>query len=143
MSLAMSFINTFGRTIVGLDIYAMETKNADPKLFEGIRLCGGELHTDTTSFRGKVYESLVQWMTGDEVTLYQEVVPFDDLRKLADQFAFFFQENPDDVKAQELLNDLFYNTKQTDYAHTVDEVRNLSKFFNICLDNNLHLRGWW
>ena len=139
----MSFINTFGRTIVGLDIYALETKNADPKLFEGIRLCGGELHTDTTSFRGKVYESLVQWMTGDEVTLYQEVVPFDDLRKLADQFALFFEENPDDVKAQELLNDIFYNTKQTDYAHTVDEVRNLSKFFNICLDNNLHLRGWW
>ena len=125
---------------MGLDIYAMETKNADPKLFEGIRLCGGELHT---SFRGKVYESLVQWMTGDEVTLYQEVIPFDDLRKLADQFALFFKENPDDAKAQELLNDIFYNTKQTDYAHTVDEVRNLSKFFNICLDNNLHLRGWW
>lgn len=128
---------------MGLDIYAMENKHADPKLFDGIRLCGDELHTDNTSFRGKVYESLVQWITGDEVTLYQEVVPFDDLRRLVDQFAMFFAENPDDTKAQELLNDLFYNTKQLDYAHTVDEVRNLLKFFTVCLDNDLHLRGWW
>lgn len=128
---------------MGLDIYAMETKQADPKLFEGIKLCGGELHSDATSFRGKVYESLVQWMTGDEVTLYQEVISFDDLRKLSYQFDLFFEENPDDTQAQELLNDLFYNTKQIDYAHTVDEVRNLQKFFKVCLDNDLHLRGWW
>ena len=128
---------------MGLDIYAMETKQADPKLFDGIKLCGGELHSDATSFRGKVYESLVQWMTGDEVTLYQEVISFDDLRKLSYQFDLFFEENPDDTKAQELLNDLFYNTKQLDYAHTVDEVRNLQKFFKVCLDNDLHLRGWW
>lgn len=143
MSLATSFINSFGRTIVGLDIFAVQVTNAPAEDFKGISLCGGVFSgTGDSSFRGKVYNSFIEWVTGDEQTLYKESIDSDSVKEIRNQLSLFFVENKDPEKAQNLLDDL-HNRGIIEYSITVDEVCNLLKFFDVCVEKGYTLHGWW
>lgn len=128
---------------MGLDTFAMKIVPAPAEDFAGIELCGGMFSsTGAASFRGKVYNSFIEWVTGDEKTLYEEHTDFESVKEIRNQLALFFVENKDDTKAQELLDEI-HNNGQIDYSITVDEVRNLLKFFDVCVEKGYTLHGWW
>jgi len=128
---------------VGLDIFAMKVAPAPAEDFKGISLCGGVFSgTGDSSFRGKVYNSFIEWVTGDEQTLYKESIDSDSVKEIRNQLSLFFVENKDPEKAQNLLDDL-NNRGIIDYSITVDEVCNLLKFFDVCVEKGYTLHGWW
>lgn len=128
---------------MGLDTFAMQTVVAPAEAFDGITLCGGMFSScGSASFRGKVYDSFIQWVTGDEHTLYEQHTDFEAVKEIRNQLALFFVENKDDTKAQELLDEI-HNNAQLEYSITVDEVRNLLKFFDVCVEKGYTLHGWW
>jgi|LakMenEpi03Aug12_release.lakeMendotaPanAssembly.Ray.scaffolds.fasta_scaffold40080_9 hypothetical protein len=127
---------------MGLDIFAMKFAPAPAEDFKDINLCGGVFSTGDSSFRGKVYNSFIEWVTGDEQTLYKESIDFDSVKEIRNQLALFFVENKDADKAQDLLDEI-HNNGQIDYPIKVDEVRNLLKFFDVCVEKGYTLHGWW
>ena len=128
---------------MGLDIFAVHVTPAPAESFSGINLCGGIFSsTSNSSFRGKVYNSFIEWVTGDEQTLYKESIDSDSVKEIRNQLSLFFVENKDPEKAQNLLDDL-NNRGIIDYSITVDEVCNLLKFFDVCVEKGYTLHGWW
>lgn len=128
---------------MGLDIFAVQVINAPAEDFKDINLCGGVFSgTGDSSFRGKVYNSFIEWVTGDEQTLYKESIDSDSVKEIRNQLSLFFVENKDPEKAQNLLDDL-NNRGIIDYSITVDEVCNLLKFFDVCVEKGYTLHGWW
>lgn len=129
---------------MGLDTFAMQIVNAPDEDFQGINLCGGVFSggAGSSSFRGKIYNSFIEWITGDEKTLYEQHTNFESVKEIRNQLALFFVENKDDTKAQELLDEI-HNNGQINYPIKVDEVRNLLKFFDVCVEKGYTLHGWW
>lgn len=127
---------------MGLDIFAMKVAPAPAEDFKDINLCGGVFSTGDSSFRGKVYNSFIEWVTGDEQTLYKESIDFDSVKEIRNQLALFFVENKDADKAQDLLDEI-HNNGQINYHITVAEVRELLKFFDVCVEKGYTLHGWW
>jgi hypothetical protein len=96
----------------------------------GIRLCGGLFSDGTTSFRGKVYNDLVEQVTG--VSLYREWIPPETVREMA---AALSLRSPEEL-ARILMGE----------GHTeehVREMKDLQRFFQICAERGLGLIGWW
>lgn len=109
---------------MGLDTYAARSERegvtqADVAAFEeaGIELCGGLFSGDGGSFRGKVYSDLVRSVTG--VSLHQEWIPPETVEEMAGAFA------------------------RSVCAASDREVLELAKFFRVCAERGLGLRGWW
>jgi hypothetical protein len=95
-----------------------------------IRLCGGLFSDGTTSFRGKVYNDLVEQVTG--VSLYREWIPPETVREMA---AALSLRSPEEL-ARILMGE----------GHTeehVREMKDLQRFFQICAERGLGLIGWW
>lgn len=128
---------------MGLDTFARLDKLPAPHTdFVDVNLCGSMFTDGCSAFRGKVYNSFIEWVTGDEKTLYEEMLGYEDVKEIRNQLALFFVENKDDKKAQ-LILDTVHNNGQIDYPITVDEVRNLLKFFDICVEKGYTVHGWW
>lgn len=112
---------------MGLDTYAQpspdeELSAEDEQAFEqaGISLCGGLLSGNDGSFRGKVYDDLVYEVTGQ--SLYQEWIP------------------PEVVAA---MYQKLRSCNLSDHPDREDDIKNLRRFFKVCMDRSLGLHGWW
>jgi hypothetical protein len=121
---------------MGLDTYAARSPEGDlteedTAAFDevGVELCGGIWSGDARSFRGKVYADAVERVSG--VSLYQEWIPPETVREMADAFA---RCDPEAV-AREMSGDV--------HAPTAGEVSSLGTFFRVCADRGLGLTGWW
>ena len=127
---------------MGLDTYAFDgSKEAPDSKFEGINLCGGMFSGGGASFRGKVYNSFVNWVTNNQVDLYVEQNSTNEVSLLYNAIDEFLLGGSDkDLQAQ--LDEL-HNDGSIDYHYHVDEIRNLHKFMKVCVDNNYKLVGWW
>lgn len=107
-----------------------ELTEDDIKAFEraDIHLCGGILSGPPDSFRGKVYSDLILDVT-DEF-LYQEWIPPERVRKM---YEALIKCDPRKV-TEGSHDDRFVNELA---------IINLRKFFKVCVERNLGLRGWW
>jgi hypothetical protein len=122
---------------VGLDTYASRAPDSatlteeDGRAFDEARLtlCGGMFSGEGGSFRGKVYVDAVEHVSG--VSLYQEWIPPETVREMAEDF-----ERCDPEAVERELAGQHYET-------TADEIRELRRFFRICADRGLGLVGWW
>lgn len=119
---------------MGLDTYAMRgpgkgLTQEDLDAFEaaGIELCGGMLSGPTDSFRGKVYDDVIQEITGEG--LYDEWIPPERVKRMYEALA---KCNPEEAA-------------KGDYRYSMSEsdIINLRKFFKVCADRKLGLFGWW
>ena len=130
---------------MGLDTYAAygkdhhkydpspEASNLVPnELFPQNNLCGGMFSGGGNSFRGKVYDSWVQFCT--DVSLYEEEIPadtvaemYEELRKMTTlhYFAQFSQDG------------------HNSYDISFEEVQDLLKWFEIVKNEGATIVGWW
>ena len=115
---------------MGLDTFAARTpqdeelSEEDSRAFAGIALCGG-LHSGADgTFRGKVYASLIDGVTG--VSLYQEWIAPEVVRKMAVAF--------DACDAERVA---------VEFDRLPVECEHLRRFFEICGERGLGLIGWW
>jgi hypothetical protein len=120
---------------VGLDTFAARSperdlQKEDEQAFDAadLQLCGGMYSGSGGSFRGKVYADVVEHVSG--VSLYEEWVPPDTVRAMADAFD---RCDPDSVE-REMADGV--------YATTAVEVRELRTFFRICANRGLGLVSW-
>jgi hypothetical protein len=121
---------------MGLDTYAARSREGDltdqdTQAFEAadLQLCGGIWSGGGPSFRGKVYSDVVERVSG--VSLYEEWIPPETVREMADAFA---RCDPEAV-AREMTGEV--------HAPTAGEVATLGAFFRLCADRGLGLTGWW
>jgi hypothetical protein len=85
---------------------------------------------DGSYFRGKIYDELVRKVTG--VSLYQEWIPPETVRFMADMF-----EDRPDAKLDELL------LSQRMFEDVAGDLAYLSRFFRVCAERRLGLVGSW
>jgi hypothetical protein len=127
---------------MGLDTYAFDGKNQAPDSnFDGISLCGGMFSGSGSSFRGKVYNSFVNWVTNDQVDLYTERNSSDEVTLLYNAIDEFLLGGTSE-ELQDALDEL-HNNGDIEYHYKIDEIRDLHKFMKVCVDNNYTLVGWW
>jgi len=96
----------------------------------GIRLRGSLFSDGTVSFRGKVYNDLVERVTG--ASLYQEWIPPETVRKMAAELV---------VRSPEELARMWVGEDYTE--EHVKEMESLQQRFPICARRGLGLIGWW
>ena len=127
---------------MGLDNYAARHAEGglteeDCQAFEeaGIDLCGGLESDGTVSFRGKVYNTLVEEVTG--VRLYQEWIPPETVAEMAAAL--------NEYTAEELAEiwDEVDPLPWEDASHSPEETGHLQRFFAVCAERGLGLIGWW
>jgi hypothetical protein len=121
---------------MGLDTFARRTPDGelteeDSQAFGAVdaQLCGGIWSGDDGSFRGKVYSDVVERVS--DVSLYQEWIPPETVREMADAFARCDPE----VVARDMEGEV--------HATTASEIRSLGAFLRVCADRGLGLAGWW
>jgi len=90
-------------------------------------LCHGIFSADPWAFQGRVYNALVVEVTG--VSLDQEYIQPCTVVEMANKLGRL------DAKRIADLSDR--------YSRSVDEIRDLIKFFAICAERGLGLAGWW
>lgn len=120
---------------MGLDTYASSraaeivlSPEAEQAFEEaGIELCGGMFSGAGGSFRGKVYCGLIQAISG--VSLYEAWIPPKVVRGMLADFSALSAEDKEELADE--------------YGHSLQEVRALQDFFQICAAHNLGLIGWW
>lgn len=130
---------------MGLDNYAARhpeggLTDEDRQAFEqaGIDLCGGLESDGVVSFRGKVYDLLVQEVTG--VTLYQEWIPPEVVRQMSEALNAYSAEELAEIWDEiEPLPDF----EGTPVGHSEETTAHLQRFFAICAERGLGLIGWW
>lgn len=108
---------------MGLDSFAMiEDKQMDGKLFEHLPpvLCGGMFCDGHSSIRGKVYNEVVESITG--ISLYQEKIP-------NSQVAMIAMALEDAGHTGSGLSNKEYTT--------------LIEWFRIIHNNGGYIVGWW
>lgn len=122
---------------MGLDTYALrryppegiygKLTDEDKAAFAAanINLCGGMLsgNGDDGSFRGKVYDDLVQEVTGQ--TLYQELIDPETVKEMAQALA----------EVDPAIAGMYRMGKR--------EVTSLQRFFQVAAERGLALYGWW
>ena len=127
---------------MGLDNYAARHPEGglteeDEQAFRdaSIDLCGG-MHSDgVISFRGKWYDPLVSHVTG--VSLYQEWIPPETVREMAAAL------NRYSARRLARIWDRVWPMPWEDSRHSEREVADLQRFFAICAERGLGLKGWW
>jgi hypothetical protein len=119
---------------MGLDSYwSMPDKSKPPVVELDPPLCGGfvtDSGADSASFRGKVYASLINAVTG--VSLYQDEIPNEEIKRMADKLEAF---DPCEgvIREGAVFRRIF----------PPDEVRSLVKSFRYHADLGCTLCGWW
>ena len=130
---------------MGLDNYAARHPEGglteeDEQTFRdaGIDLCGG-MHSDgVVSFRGKWYDPLVSHVTG--VSLYQEWIPPEIVRQMAEALNRYSSEQLAEIWDHIAPLPPMDGEK---VFHSEREVADLQRFFAICAERGLGLKGWW
>ncbi|HYU59013.1 MAG TPA: hypothetical protein VEO00_13340 [Actinomycetota bacterium] len=121
---------------MGLDSFAARSPEGgltaeDERAFAAaeIDLCGGMYSDGTVSFRGKVYSTAIEPVSG--VSIYQRWIAPPELRAIAEAFD---RCDPETVER--------WMADEPDRT-TAEEVLQLRAFFDICRDRGLGLVGWW
>jgi len=115
---------------MGLDTFAARTprdealSEEDSHAFAGIELCGGMHSGAGGSFRGKVYGSLIESVTG--VSLYQEWIEPEVVREIA-----------------AALETCDAERVAVEFDFSPVECEQLRRFFKVCGERGLGLAGWW
>ena len=115
---------------MGLDTFAARTpqeeelSEEDSRAFAGIELCGGMHSGADGSFRGKVYGSLIESVSG--VSLYQEWIAPEVVREMAAAL--------EACDAEQVAGEFDCSTVECEH---------LRRFFQICGERGLGLVGWW
>jgi len=116
---------------MGLDTYAVypkgHHKNNDnescqtlpSELFPPNNLCGGMFSGGGNSFRGKVYNSLVEEVTG--ISLYNEMIPAEDVKLMVTR-----------------IEDHISKTKDED-----PNLLELLGWFQVVVKEEACISGWW
>jgi hypothetical protein len=121
---------------VGLDTFAsnapdrlsLSPEDTQAFLDADIRLAGGVFSSGNDgSFRGKIYKTLIQEITG--VSLLQDWIPPETVKEMYRCLA--------DIDPQAALDE------SDTWDKTASEVLELKKFFKVCADRNLGLVNWW
>ena len=120
---------------MGLDTYAINRstrKEIPPAKFAHIPpvLCGGLFSGtgSTGSFRGKAYSNFVETVTG--VHLYQQEIPTETVRQMAESLQNWIHNNPDLVRNQ-------WEISET-------EIRALAEWFAVvAAEPDGLVLGWW
>jgi len=96
------------------------------------QLCGGIFSAHgCDSFRGKVYSSLVQEITG--VSLYQEKIHNKVVKEMADKLDAMYVE----------VNALTSDLDLAEFGRDKQELRDLAMVFRTYADAGAALYGWW
>lgn len=100
---------------------------------DAMNLCGGMLSGGGASFRGKVYDEIVEQVTGE--SLYQERIGTKTVQEMANSLRLYADglEGADDEVA---------NT-DTNYEVTNGEIRSLAVWFEVTAEHGLEVVGWW
>jgi hypothetical protein len=121
--------------MMGLDTYAANGigEELTPKQVQAfqeadIQLCGGMFSGGEGSFRGKVYDRLIQEVTGE--SLYQHWIPPETVKKMS--------RDLNECDPEQVISGLDVLSPPTPF-----EVRQLRTFFQICAEHDLGLQGWW
>jgi hypothetical protein len=123
---------------MGLDVFAVRSPEEglteeDKLAFKNaaIELCGGMFSGDEGSFRGKLYATLILDLT--DISLYDQWIPPETVKQMAEA-----------LHRVDLTQ--FKEDGREDY-HTDDfnaeTIINLTRFFDVCVQRNLGLAGWW
>ncbi len=130
---------------MGLDNYAARRPDGgltkeDRWVFEqaGIDLCGGLTSDGTVSFRGKVYNTLIEKVTG--VSLYQKWVDPEEVRLMARALNRYSAEELAIIWDEVEPLPAFLGP---DAHHSERETADIQRFFSICAERGLGLIGWW
>ena len=124
---------------MGLDNFASRSPDdivltqADEEAFEasGLELVGGILSGDSSSFRGKVYASLVLEVTGE--SLYDQWLPPETVRRMSAALA---EHTPAElVVIQHRAPPVWAPPPERQMA-------DLQQFFAICAERGIGLIGW-
>lgn len=126
---------------MGLDNYAVygvehckynpdlgESNLLPDSLFEGLDLGHGMFSGQGSAFRGKRYDSWVQYATG--LTLYEEVIEPETVQVLTDELRL--STNPE-----------CFSTFDNEYGITYQEAQDLLKWFEIAAAEGATVIGWW
>lgn len=126
---------------MGLDVFAARSpENPNKRLSRRdrrafakaeVELAGGMYSGGLGSFRGKLYEDLVEHITG--VSLYERWIPQETVRAMAEALG---RCDPDQAIAE-------YEATAPPYERTVFELLQLRAFFRVCAKRKLGLVGWW
>jgi hypothetical protein len=123
----------------GLDTFAARTpsgdlSDADRRAFEeaDIRLAHGLFSVNGGSFRGRLYATLVSYITG--VSLHQRWIPPSVVREMHIRL--------DGCDPGKVLQDMKKEVwRSRDY--TPEDIAELRRFFAICAERGLGLVGWF
>jgi len=126
---------------MGLDNYAVygtehhkcptdvsESNLLPDSLFEGIDLGHGMFSGQGSAFRGKRYDSWVQYATG--MTLYEEIIDPDTVQAIADELRV--STTPE-----------FFAAYVNEYDISFQEAQDLLKWFEIAAAEGATVIGWW
>lgn len=120
---------------MGLDSFWHPPEDTDvipPSFNPELKLCGGMFSAHGQgSFRGKVYNDLIERVTG--VSLYQEVIDNDTVRAMADKLASLpVASVPGSIYKQ-----------ATSWDTSPEEIKDLQRMFKGYADAGYTLKGWW
>ena len=134
---------------MGLDTYAYNPKGEiDKEKFSHItHLVGGMFSGNGEgSFRGKVYDRLVEEVTGE--SLYQAEIEPEVVKEMYRELKHYkpkryvemeeevFDANKRKMIKRKVIADDEYGIKKK-------ELKDLIEFFRVCAENKYGLRGWW
>lgn len=116
---------------MGLDSYFSETKDYKAIESPNYKICGGLCSGQGLSFRGKVYNDLIQDATGE--SLYQEWIPPKTVKCMAISLKGYIAA----------LKSFSGERTYTDWELTLESIEELNRMFQDAASLNLGLIGWW
>lgn len=125
---------------MGLDCFAAVGNTADgytimpESLFENNKLCSGICSGSNASFRGKVYNDYVEYVTGQ--TLYADIIPNKVVKIMADKLTKF-------IEHFKRYDNYAFEATEAVYGVNMSEAEMLADWFNVVADNDGVVLGWW
>jgi len=110
---------------MGLDSYFYKKELVEPEGFPEHRLCVGMLSGGSNSFRGKMYDTFIQDVSGE--TLYVDEGDHEFIKTIAES----------------LENATITEETYKVYNITQEEIDDLKKVFRYAADNNLTYISWY
>lgn len=124
---------------MGLDnFWELPPEGEEAKFDPPLNLCGGMLSSNGEgSFRGKVYDSLIEAVTGE--SLYQEGIEAEIVSKMATVLSGTdFEDLPEHFRGRE--GDVCSNGEG---EVTKQEYEDLRRMFSAYANLGAGLKGWW
>lgn len=113
---------------MGLDSYWVDAEGKSGQIEGNFKVCGGMLSGHgNDSFRGKVYDAVVQQVTG--VSLYQEEISADTVKVMASRLLDLDGHKQDSLAKT--------------YGMALDEFVDLIRMFRLHAEAGHSLKGWW